>query len=205
MNKIIIGSFYTTETPYKTVAEKYLIPSCKKLGLEYKIVETFPNYKSWWRNVAEKPAIILDMLSSCLSSDECLVFLDADAEILQYPKLLFEIPKEYDISFHTLSWEDWYGYPNSKIFEILSGTIFLRNRKNVKELCKEWYSEAIKTNIWEQKVLERIINNHNLNIFPLPIEYCYMRTRPNGEEPLVKCEPIIAHNQVSREMKRKIR
>jgi len=205
MNNFIIGSFFTAETPYQQVYEEYLKKSAKKwdLGL---LCNEVNNQGSWYKNVAEKPKVILNMLGTLKSfNSDSLVFLDADATIERYPQLFHEIPEEYDIAFHTLNWETWYGYKGDKTRELLTGTMFFRPNKVVEDLCKEWYEEAMKTNEWEQKVLARVIKNHNVKVYELPVEYCYVATRPQGQEPLVKCEPVILHHQKSRIYKRNLK
>jgi len=203
MNKFCVGAFYTDATPYHYIWQDYLLKSCEKFRIKNHVFAA-PNYGSWHRNVAEKPRIIGEMLDLLTIDEECLVFLDADATIEQYPKLFEEIPSKYDIAYHTLNWNTWYGYDNKPAtMELLSGTMFFRNRKKVKEMCFEWYEEAKKTNKWEQKVLAEIIGKYNLKTYPLPLEYCYPISRPKGKEPLVKLDPVILHHQKSREFKRK--
>lgn len=205
MNNFIIGSFYTEHTPYEEVAHNYLLKSCIDILNKSPIILTSKNYGNWYRNVAEKPKIILDLFN-ILKDNVCLVFLDADATIEQYPKLFEEIPEEYDIAFHYLDWATWYGYKDSKVKELLTGTMFFRNNDKTRELCLEWHCESVKTTEWEQKVLQRILSKYDLKIYELPIEYCYIKTLPNGNEPLVKINnPVIIHHQLSRELKKRLK
>jgi hypothetical protein len=200
-----IGVFYTENSPYEQVLRDYLYSSLIRNDLleriELQIMHT-QNYGYWIRNVAEKPLVIRHMLSQ-LQQDEGLVFLDADATIEQYPILFDEISQEYDIAFYTLNWNDWYGYNQSpSIKEILSGTMFFRNRDKVKALCEEWHKLAIESNEWEQKILQKILDKYDLKVYNLPIEYCYIKTLPSGKEPKIKIEkPIIIHHQISRLLK----
>lgn len=200
-NKWKIGTFFTENTPYEQVYLKYLRESLKKYNIPC-LIDIIPNEGGWLKNVANKPAIIKRQLIS-MDKDECLVFLDADCTIEQYPILFDEIPKEYDIAFHTLSWSQWYGH--SKDFkELLSGTMFFRNNEIVKRLCDAWYNESKKGLVWEQKALENIINIFDIKIYSLPLEYCYIKNRPGGLPPLVKLDPVILHHQVSREYKKSL-
>ena len=129
---------------------------------------------------------------------------DADATIERYPQLFHEIPEEYDIAFHTLHWNTWYNRLEDNTTELLTGTMFFRNRQIVKDLCREWYEKAQDGSIWEQKILESIIKKYDLKIYNLPIEYTYIKTLPRGQEPHVKVEkPVIVHHQVSRNLKRR--
>jgi hypothetical protein len=201
MNKFSVGCFYSNGTPYERIYRDYLQPSCDKFNINTHVFSA-PNYHNWYKNVAEKPRIIGEMLDLLMKPGECLVFLDADATIEQYPTLFETIPKEYDIAYHTLSWRQWYGY-EKETKELLTGTMFFRNRKKIRDLCMEWYNEAQKTHEWEQKVLQRVIKNHDLKAYPLPLEYCYMTSRPRDKEPLVKLDPVILHHQLSRTWKRK--
>lgn len=201
MNKWKLGTFYTLNTQYEEVYNKYLKPSAEKFGLSV-LLTTIPNEGTWLRNVSKKPKIIKEQLET-LEQDECLVFLDSDATIEQYPKLFEDIPEEYDIAYHTLNWQLWYGYiKNTK--ELLTGTLWMRNNDKVKKLCEDWYKESSKYSLWEQKALEQVIKNHNIKVCDLPLEYCYMISRPGNLEPLIKLDPVILHHQASRQFKRKI-
>ncbi len=203
MNKFSVGSFYSENSPYQKIWNDYLLKSCNKFNIKTHIMST-PNYRNWNRNVAEKPRVIGEMLDLFVAGNECLVFLDADAVIEKDPVLFKQIPLEYDIAFHTLDWNLWYGYNNTPAKkEVLSGTLFLRNKKVIRDLCSEWYEEAKNTRIWEQKILENLIGKYNLEIYPLPLDYCFPISRPKGP-PLVSDENVvIRHHQVSRELKRK--
>ena len=205
MNDFVIASFYTINTPYEKVIQEYFVTSYQNIFKDSKfIIKAIRNYGNWYNNVAHKPQIVLELLEK-LDKHMCLVLLDADAEILKYPKLFEEIPEEYDIAFHYLDWNIWYGYnrqPPTK--ELLTGTMFFRNNDTIKALCDHWYKEAIKTHEWEQKILQRIINLYPVKIYELPLEYCYMKSTPKGE-PIVKLNPVILHHQVSRELKRRLR
>ena len=202
MHTIFIA-FYTKDSPYEQIAKEKLIPSLERFNLNYEIIQT-ESQGNWYKNVAEKPKIILDYLVE-YPFQYNVVILDVDAIIEKEPILFNEIPDKYDIAFHYLDWSIWYRYQNCNIKELLTGTMLFRNRPQVRELCKEWYSQAKETQQWEQKVLERIIGNYNLKIFELPIEYIYINTLPNGSKPRISDENVvIRHFQASRTWKRKI-
>ncbi len=205
-NKWVVGAFYTIGTPYEQVLKDHLIYSLEALDLQDKlIVKEATNFNSWNRNVAEKPKVILEILNE-LPNDTNLVFLDADASIEKYPTSFDTMSDFVDIAFHILNWNDWYGYNTQPPeMELLSGTMYFKNTDRVKQLCKEWYQEAVGSAEWEQKVLQRILPKYpDLVKNILPIEYCYMKSRPGGKPPLIKCEPVILHHQVSRSLKREI-
>ena len=201
MNNFYIVCFATENTPYVEIMKDKLQKSLDKLNLKYSI-DIVPNQRNWYLNTAYKSKYIIDKLNQ-LNSD--VVWIDADATVEREPKLFYEIPEEYDIAFHYLSWNLWYGHQARRdVKELLTGTMFFRNRQIVKDLCKEWHEEAVRTKEWEQKVLARVIKNYNLNIYELPLEYIYIDTLPNGQKPKIKLNPVIRHYQASREWKRKI-
>ena len=103
-----------------------------------------------------------------------------------------------------MDWDTWYKN-KSHVKEILSGTMFFRNRPIVKDFCAEWYAKAEDGSGREQTILEGILEKRkDIKIYELPIEYCYIKTLPRGEDPHVKVEnPVIVHHQVSRNLKRR--
>lgn len=205
MNKINFGYFYSAGSPYKEISKQYLVNSLDKLNISNIYCEQTQNFGSWSRNVAEKPLAVLNILKK-IDYGECLIFLDADSEVLSYPVLFEEIPEEFDLAAHYLSWEDWYGYKGNTTKEFLSGTLFIRKNIRTVTICEEWHKRAILTSEWEQKILGELIEESKVKVFHLPIEYCWIKSRPGGLPPLVKCDsPVILHHQLSRELKRSIK
>uniref|UniRef100_A0A6M3KGG2 Putative nucleotide-diphospho-sugar transferase n=1 Tax=viral metagenome TaxID=1070528 RepID=A0A6M3KGG2_9ZZZZ len=199
----IVVAFVTHDTVYELELAQHLLPSLEKIGLPH-YIEVIDNKGSWLKNVAEKPAVAYRALEKYPSKN--IILLDADSEILEYPKLFNEIPEEYDLACHFLEWESWYGYKGDKTKELLSGTMFLRNNDKIKELCKQWYDRANNNHEWEQKSLASVIVNSEVKIFSLPLSYCYIKTLPSGEEPIVKIDnPTIVHFQASRRYKKVIK
>lgn len=194
---------FITEGVYELELAQHLLTSLDKLRIPY-YIETIENKGTWLKNVAEKPAVAYRALENNPSKN--IVLLDADSEILQYPKLFNEIPEKYDLACHFLEWESWYGYKENKTKELLTGTMFLRNNDKVKELCKQWYDRANNNHEWEQKSLASVVTNSNIKIYNLPLSYCYIFTLPNGKEPLVKIDnPHIVHYQASRRYRKIIK
>ncbi len=206
MDKFIIVSYATENTPYEEVYESYLKESINKINPTiYNFHAKVPSLGNWYKNTAYKGKFVLDCLNEFKDSFEMIVLLDVDAKILQYPKLFEEIPQEYDIGCHFLDWKTWYGQKDSKVKELLTGTMFFRNNPNVRALCEDWYNTSNKTSEWEQKVLQDILPKHNIKVYELPLDYCYINSRPRELPPLVKIEnPVIVHYQKSRELKRRI-
>ena len=203
MSDFTIISYYTKNTPYEEVYYNYLLPSLEKFKLRFYVKE-ITSLGSWYKNTAYKAKFILESLEKLNTN---VVYVDVDAKILKYPKLFKEIPEEYDLALHHLSWRLFYGYKNSKEEELLTGTIFARPNNKVKEICQLWYEEAIKTNEWEQKVLARILEKRqDVKIFELPVEYCMPYSRPRNQPLLIDdFDAVIKHFQKSREYKRIIR
>ena len=192
MFKII--SYYTPN--YKDVAEKYLLPSVKRLNLSYYIPE-ISSKGDWVANTDYKPFFILDCL---LQHKEDLVWIDCDATINIFPDLFNNIPKQFDIAIHFLEWRLHYSWhKDSNVKELASGTIFFRNNEYSKIICQKWIdnSKHIKP---DQKALEQTIKETNVSYYNLPREYCYITHHPNGQTSYVLIEnPTISHHQVSRE------
>lgn len=203
-----IISYCTRKTPYEQVMQEYLLKSIYKLeekgfSLPY-TVQYIDSMGSWNKNTAYKAKFILDNLDSIIFDN--IVCVDCDATIESYPQLFNEIPDKYDMACHMLDWESWYCHtPGRK--ELLTGTIlFKSNRENVKKLVEEWYNIAMKTNEWEQKVLEKLVKQYDIKIYDLPLSYCYINSLPNGKEPNVKCDNVVVrHYQSSRTLKKLIK
>lgn len=200
MNNFKVVAFYTANTIYEKIFNQYLWPSLLKWDLPYSIIK-IPNEGNWFKNVAHKPRIVLEELET---NAEDLVILDVDAKIEQNPVLFYELDKKFDIACHILEWKTWYNQPNSNTKELLSGTIYLRNNPEVKQVCKAWKHYASTSGQWEQKALQRAIKeNKNVKFYNLPVEYCYINSLPNGNPPYIKIEnPVIVHYQISRDLKK---
>lgn len=196
-----ILTFATKDTPYEEVFFKYLQPSLDKFSLPY-IYRLVENRKSWFKNVAYKPEVILEELNR---NSFDLVFIDVDAEVVEEPVLFEQIPKEYDIAVHFLNRFQWYGH-SPGVKELLSGTMFLRNNDKVKRLVKDWLTVSQRYQIVEQQCLEAVLKYHpDIKVLELPIEYIWIKTLPDGSLPKVKCDkPIVVHNQISRKIKKLI-
>lgn len=201
-----ICSYYTIDTPYQEVAHDYLMNSLRRMNNGIKSdVRGVPSLGSWQKNTSYKAQFVSTMLEHYTDN---IVFLDCDAEILRYPDLFDSIPEGYNFACHILDRNRWYGMKfdehNSK--ELLSGTLFVRNNKESRIIIKEWELTCrLSPQIWEQQILGMVLKKNNIPIYELPISYCYIKTLPDGREPLVKCEsPVITHNQVSRRLRNKL-
>lgn len=203
MQDFTIISYFTENTPYEQVAHDYLMPSVQKFNLKSDI-RRVESRGSWNANTSYKAEFVLTMLE--MHKSNC-VFLDCDAIINSYPQLFHEIPEEFNFGAHTLDRSAWYGSPRNPQYELLTGTAFFRYSEKTLEIVKKWVDECKRTpQIWEQKILENIIKNDDVNIFPLPISYCYIFSLPDNSPPIVKCEnPTIVHMQKSRELRQSVK
>lgn len=197
-NNFTIIAFYTDS--YKEIIENNLLDSLKQFPeLKYKIYKIESKGK-WIKNVNLKPRVILQALEE-LNTD--IVILDADSKIFQIPELLYNI--DCDIACHFLDWNTQY-QNKTNIVELLTGTLYIKNTEENKNLIKDWINKVEQNNIWEQKVLQKLLETKykHLKIYNLPLEYCYIDTLPNGNKPFVKCNnPVIVQYQVSRNLKHK--
>jgi len=196
MNNVIYISFFTSGY-YEGIMNSYLLPSLLLFNLPYYILP-MENKKNWQENTKQKIDFILKSLE--VNYPFSVVWVDADARIKRTPQLFYDIPEEYDIGIHVLDWKDQYGKEG---YELLSGTVFLRNNERTIELVKLWKKLADNSSQWEQRALERAIKQLDINVYPLPRSYCYVTTRPSGEPPvIVEIYPVICHYQASREVKK---
>lgn len=193
-----IVSFYTLN--YKEVAEKYLIPSLKRLNIEPYII-CVPNLNNWKLATDYKAQFCLDCLNGF---KEDIVWIDCDATVNYYPDLFDELSNSnVDIAYHLLSWETHYGRPKDMgKFQFCSGTLYFKNNEKVKQLANKWI-EYTKIYSPEQKALEEAIKQTpELIKAELPREYCYIESVPGGHPPAIPLErPLISHYQVSRGLK----
>lgn len=190
----IITSYYTNNTPYKQVMNDYLLKSLKILGIDYH-VEPIRDMGSHQKNANYKPKFILEEMNKY--ADKNIVFLDADAEVLQIPVLFDQL--KCDIACHELNWSTWYNKP-SNIKELLPGTLWVKNNDKMKQFIEEWADVSENNYKWDGHILQDLLKqDKSIDFVNLPLEYCYIKTMPNGSLPFIKIDkPFIVHNQVSR-------
>lgn len=203
LNPIII-SYFTKNTPYETVIKETLLPSLHKFNLEHHIGE-YEDRGSWVANTAIKGEFILECLTKFKRP---ICFLDSDAYINKYPDLFFKLSENIDLAYLLFNWYGhWRNQPeNTSKMELLSGTMVFNYNDKIISLCKEWIEATQKNlNIWEQKVLENIVNSKkDLNIYNLPYEYCCVLMHDYTIPKYLKEEDcVIIHTQASRRYKNK--
>lgn len=195
IKKPIFISYYTKDTIYQDAINKYLIPSLKKLNLDYHIyaIETLGDWRS---NAIQKPLIIQKALNEFRDRD--IIWQDADSEVLKEPDLLFNIPAEYDVALAYLNWNAHYGKEGC---EMLDGTVLWRNNERIISFINELIVRSTTQGIDHQKTMAKMIKTEkNINVFPLPRTYSYLLSQPNGDKPVIEIEnPVIVHHQMSRQ------
>jgi hypothetical protein len=199
MNPIRFISSYTVNTIYEKIIKDSLIPSLEKFNLPYHIFAV-DSLGSWKINSRQRPLRIKEAM--LMYPGENIVWIDADARVLQNPEVLFHIPDSCHIGINYMKWSEHYGNTVEKI-ELLDGTSYYKNSEEMLKFCDEWIERAVNQNRNHRRVLDQMINekiNENLNIVLIPREYCYIVTQPNGSEPAVPISnPVIAHFQASRQ------
>jgi len=203
-SSFIIVAYYTLDTSYQGIAHQYLMPTILKLGLQSDVRGVF-SLGNWQRNTSYKPTFIKTMLEA--HPDKNIVCVDVDAEIVKYPNLFNSVPENYNIAAHILDKNTWYKneYGQDR-YELLTGTLFLRNNRKTMELVKEWIKRCEESTTWEQKILQDLVKSKKIKLYELPLEYTYISTLPNGTVPHVKVDsPVIVHHQASRKLKNLIR
>ena len=202
MTNFIICVYATENTPYPEIANEYVIPSLQSLNLAYDF-QIVPNLGTWQYNTSYKPTFARTMLEK--HKDKNVVLLDADARVFQYPELLNLIPEEYNFAAHFLDHNTWY-QNGSNFKELVSSCVFLRNCNRTLELVKKWEYKCQNSQLWEQKVLQRLLEAEKESVYNLPLRYCYINTVRGTQEPYVKCDDVVIKQyQASRTTKQHIK
>ena len=188
----LIVAYYTCDNIYTSCAKNF-IKSAQKFNLPY-MVTPIENRGSWLENTQFKPTFLKQQMEK-LKVDS-LVYIDIDAEFIENPELfqiLSDCPNTL-VGAHNL---DHKKFGRGDKFELLSGTLYLKNCKEIYDLIENWEKECAQNKgIWDQKALENVLNKQKISYYPLPEEYCvifdYMKSVKN---------PVILHHQASRKVK----
>ena len=190
MNSWRVCTFYTVDTGYELEVKK-LKRSLERFNIPAHI-RGVSSLGSWQKNTMYKAKFIGQMMDKFQGED--IVWLDADAIVRSRPTLFDTL--DGDIACHFRNWK--HGRD-----ELLSGTLFLKNNKQVRRVIRDWISlNARNSNNWEQRNLARVIKRYgfNLKVYKLPLEYCFIFDDENRG----KIKPVIEHFQVSRKYRRAI-
>jgi len=186
MNKFMVIGYFTKNTFYEDYAQN-LVKSLKKYDILY-YIEGIKSLGDWYKNVNYKPTFIKRMMNKFPEYN--IIYVDCDAEFLDYPKLFEEISD--NIAVHLFDKSHF--HKSLKGFEVLSGTIFLRNTNETYKLVEKWEEQCRKhPRQWDQKSLEQILNG---NFYDLPEAYCKIYNTC----PIMN--PIIVHYQASRKVRK---
>lgn len=185
---------------YAEVYNKYLKPSSIKHGVSV-LCKEFQNMHSWHHNTRIKAKFLL----SCLEEDPSdVAYLDVDSEIMQYPRLLEEIPSDYDIAVHYLDWfRHWRNETGRPERELYNPVMVLRNNDKVKSMLVRWIEENEKLPYYEQRVLDDVLKSMpEIRVFDLPVSYACPAGR-DGKIPAYMKEQdvVIFQHQISRVVK----
>lgn len=202
--RIVYIGYATLNTPYTEVMNTQLLPSLNKFKLP-KYIKYIEDKGNWNRNTNYKSKFILE----ALEENRCdVVFLDADATILKFPKLFYEIPRDYDMGAHYLDWfKMWRKVEGNPKREFLSGTLYIKYNKKMINLIKEFITEIDKNpKEWEQRTMQKVLEKHNdIKTYNLPYSYITFPLQ-DGNTPIhmVKEEDVVIyHSQASRKFKKR--
>lgn len=185
----IVCAYYTKNTIYEEKAQT-LKQSLVKYNIPF-YLEGIDNLGDWSKNTNYKPTFLKEMLDKFPNKD--IVYVDVDAEFFSFPELfnVLSLYENVNVGLYLLDRSQVYKR-GQKGFEVLSGTIFLKNNNSkVKQIVSNWILEC-KNNPrqWDQKSLEKVLNG---DFYKLPAEYCCIFDRMD----FVK-NPVILHYQASR-------
>lgn len=185
----IVIAYYTKGTIYEGIVEN-LRRTLNNLNIPHRIVG-IDDLGSWQKNTQYKPKFIKKMLGE--NKGYNLVYVDADAEFIEYPDYFNDLSKNSDVNISVLELDHSKYKRKTKEPEILSGTIFLRNNEVVIGIVDDWIKECeLNPDKWDQVTLSTILRKYGFH--NLPERYCvifdYMASVKN---------PVIKHFQASRQ------
>jgi len=183
MNKVKIINFYTDDDFYSTIVKK-LENSCVEFKLNYSF-EKISSKGSWVNNCAYKSNFILEKLSQ-ENNNDCVVWLDADSQVIKYPELFFKTKNDFGIRAEPggrtkkPSGRNPISLPSNWPKNITprwfnSGTIFLRKTEQIIKLLNNWVSLQTGTNKWDQWSLQEAWANVQPKTEWFPREYCQIK------------------------------
>jgi hypothetical protein len=190
MSFVVVG-YFTTDTLYEQEAAR-MIKSLRQHEIPY-YIEPVENLGDWFKNTQFKPFFLRQMVDRF--KPKSLVYIDVDAEFLAYPALFDELDARPDvhIGVHLLDHAKR-GRPHAR-FEMLSGTIFLKNDDVVRDILDRWIGECTDAGaLWDQVALAQVLKG--LPYYVLPEEYCTIFDYMNDV-----VNPVIRHYQASRRAK----
>lgn len=187
-SRVKIVAFHT---PSYSIIVKELEKSIQRFGYDYEIVEV-EDRGTWEENCGQKPKVIYDAL---VKYEDDILYLDADAVITR------ELPLE-DLTgdvmrFYIMEWTP--PETGKKIYELLSGTLFLPYNEVTLDIVKKWIThQQNNPMLWDQKTLSEVLNKMpDYKYVPFSAEWTYIKDYHSKFD----LDPIVIHGQASREMK----
>lgn len=133
-------------------------------------VEPLDSKGSWEKNVAMKPAFILDKLEK---SDGPLLWVDADAVFLKKPDFTLFLEADFSVRFMEI-------FQHQPEHALNAATIFINQTEEALQLVKNWVRrcEILAIENEAQPFLDQISlyqvlkENKKAKVMPLPVGYC---------------------------------
>ena len=189
-------SFYTLNTGYQREKDR-LKNTARRFGYEVDFYEQEDN-GSWRRNIHDRIRILRHFLNKY---DDDILYIDCDAEMVQYP-ILFDNWDKGDLGIVKISREkyfggDWKQHWKEK-YEYLGGTMYFKNNQRTRALLDLWEKldipmETPLSQMTLHPAIERLKADGKLTVYELPPQYTQIFDimAENGE-------PVIEHFQASR-------
>ena len=188
-------SYYTIGNGYEAEAAE-LVRTLELHSLPHRVrgIRPVPNDSwTWERATQYKAEYLRDIKTAHL--DHAIVWLDADARILQRPRLFEWL--SCDVAAH------WY-----RNKEFLSGTLFFGPGRSTLRVIESWIemnSKKPSGRCADQRNLHEVLcSQRNLKVVNLPPEYAWIDSG-NGNDMSARAYgrkyPVIMHMQASRRLK----
>jgi len=175
---MIVVGYYTSNTPYEQEAHE-LAANMEQYGLKYRLYSV-ESKLFWTYNCAMKPEFILKGLDEL---QENILYTDVDSRFLRTPPF-HEIEKDIP-GFCICS-------PYGKK-ELISATMYFPNNELSRKILRHWSEEQQKDlGVWDQRVLESIIDNYDYFVMDEAWLKIYDNENYSGGV------PIVEHYQASR-------
>ena len=175
INDVLFISFFTPNGKYPALAKK-LKKSLDKFGLESDIRKV-PQLENWQNGVAHKSQFILKMLNLYKKP---VVWMDADTEVWQFPKLLFG-PHDFAIYNWAVDKDHHLdGRLDKDKLKCSGGVIKFGYTKGARNLLKRW-SDVMKTSESEDDPEFDRVYNEEADVNPLWLPKTYNRMDKHTE------------------------
>lgn len=194
----IVASFFTKGTGYEQEIKR-LEESCIRYGFEYDFLPA-ENKGTWRKNIHARIQILMDFLNKPHGRD--ILYIDADGAIINYPTLFDNFQEDFGAVYMDREkympkvWnKEFYGEAPGGKWEILGGTMYLKNNIRVRKMLEKWEELDAPMNTYLSQVhLPNAIKAvPDLKIRKLPDGYCQI-----FDIMAEAGEPIIEHYQASR-------